>query len=56
MVRARRPNSLRRATSTRDALALLPNVHPKLNTGKEPFKCGMENAECGVRAGQFRDT
>jgi hypothetical protein len=26
-----------------------PIVHPKLNTGKEPFKCGMESAECGVR-------
>jgi hypothetical protein len=25
-----------------------PLVHPKLNTGKEPFKCGMASAECGV--------
>ena len=24
-------------------------VHPKMNSGKEPFKCGMESAECGVR-------
>ncbi len=24
-------------------------VQPKLNSGKEPFKCGMESAECGVR-------
>jgi len=24
-------------------------VHPKMNTGKEPFKCGMESAKCGVR-------
>ena len=24
-------------------------VHPKLNSGKEPFKCGMESAERGVR-------
>jgi hypothetical protein len=27
----------------------LGHHNPKLNTGKEPFKCGMENAECGVR-------
>ena len=26
-----------------------PIVHPKMNSGKEPFKCGMESAECGVR-------
>jgi hypothetical protein len=28
---------------------IAPIVHPKMNTGKEPFKCGMESAECGVR-------
>jgi hypothetical protein len=28
---------------------IAPNVHPKLNTGKEPFQCGMANAECGIR-------
>jgi hypothetical protein len=28
-------------TRTRDARAPPPIVHPKLNTGKEPFKCGM---------------
>ena len=26
-----------------------PIVHPKMKSGKEPFKCGMESAECGVR-------
>jgi len=26
-----------------------PIVHPKMNSGKEPFKCGMGSAECGVR-------
>jgi hypothetical protein len=25
---------------------LAPIVHPKLNTGKELFKCGMGSAEC----------
>jgi hypothetical protein len=24
-------------------------VHLKMNAGKEPFKCGMGSAECGVR-------
>jgi predicted small lipoprotein YifL len=28
---------------------IAPIVHPKMNSGKEPFKCGMESAECGVR-------
>jgi len=28
---------------------IAPIVHSKMNTGKEPFKCGMESAECGVR-------
>ena len=28
---------------------IAPIVHPKMNTGKELFKCGMESAECGVR-------
>ena len=32
-----------------DSTPFPPIVHSKLNTGKEPFKCGMENAECGVR-------
>jgi hypothetical protein len=26
-----------------------PIDHPKMNTGKEPFQCGMRNAECGER-------
>jgi hypothetical protein len=26
-----------------------PIIHPKMNAGKEPFKCGMASAECGVR-------
>ena len=30
-------------------MLLAPIVHPKMNTGKEPFKCGMESADCGVR-------
>jgi hypothetical protein len=25
-----------------------PLVYLKMNTGKEPFKCGMESAECGM--------
>jgi hypothetical protein len=25
-----------------------PIVHPKMNTGKEPFQCGMRNADVGV--------
>jgi hypothetical protein len=25
-----------------------PIVHPKMKTGKEPFKCGMASADCGV--------
>jgi hypothetical protein len=29
--------------------ALPPIVHPKMKTGKEPFQCGMRNAECGMR-------
>ncbi len=33
----------------RGTRALPPIVHPKMKTGKEPFKCGMESAECGVR-------
>ena len=28
---------------------ITPIVHPKMNSGKEPFKCGMDSAECGVR-------
>ena len=24
-------------------------VHPKMNTGKEPFKCGIGSAEYGAR-------
>jgi hypothetical protein len=28
---------------------IAPIVHPKLNTGKERFQCGMRNAECGER-------
>jgi hypothetical protein len=28
---------------------IVPIVHSKMNIGKEPFKCGMESAECGVR-------
>jgi hypothetical protein len=33
----------------RGTRALPPNVHPKMNTGKERFQCGMRNAECGER-------
>ena len=29
--------------------ALPPIVHTKMKTGKEPFQCGMRNAECGER-------
>ena len=25
-----------------------PIIHPKMNAGKEPFKCGMASAECGA--------
>jgi len=31
------------------SMPIAPIVHPKMKTGKEPFKCGMEIAECGVR-------
>ena len=26
--------------------SIAPIVQPKMNVGKEPFKCGMENAKC----------
>jgi hypothetical protein len=36
-------------TSFRDGQTpIAPIVHPKMNTRKEPFKRGMESAECGV--------
>jgi hypothetical protein len=28
---------------------IAPIVHTKMKTGKEPFQCGMRNAECGMR-------
>ena len=30
--------------TAREARALPPIIHRKMNSGKEPFKCGMESA------------
>ena len=41
-------------THTRGARAP-PIVHPKMNTAKEPFKCGMMSAEFGMRPSLILD-
>ncbi len=41
-------HSARTPNAAGETPALPPIVHPKMKTGKEPFKCGIRIAECGM--------
>ncbi len=41
-------HSARTPNTAGETPALPPIVHPKMKTGKEPFKCGIRIAECGM--------